>query len=148
MQLHKVLTKDKAVLIRSMYSEDLKFLATLNKNAALALDMAVANALGLFFEDTNFYKLEISDGALMGWFAITPSLSILNGWYIRQQCRTKDLMADFNTLIQQVFTYGHFNSTGVNNISPEVLAQQATQQIIAPMLDYYGKNIVILKTSN
>jgi hypothetical protein len=148
MQLHKVLTKDKATLIRAMYSEDLTFLKTLNNNAALALDIAVSNALASFATDTNFYKLEMPDGALMGWFAITPVTGVLNAWYIRKQCRTKDLLADFNTLVQQVFAYGHFNSTGVNNIDPDILTTQDAQQVATPKLDYSGKNVLILAASN
>lgn len=148
MQLHKVLTKDKAVLIRAMYAEDATLLATLNNNAALALDVAVANAMALFTDGTNFYKIELEEGSLLGWMAITPENGILNAWYIRVQCRNKDLLAAFNTLVQQVFMYEHFTSTGVNNISSEVLTAQQVQQITIPALDYTGKNYVILKAPN
>jgi hypothetical protein len=148
MQLLKVLSSDKAILIRAMYAEDQALLSSFDTNAALALDLAVAAALALFYSDTRFYKIELSDGTLMGWMAISPEENALNAWYIRLQCRTPSLLADFNTLVQQTFSYGLFNSTGVNNIDPLLLNLQTLQQITVTPLDYTGKNMLILRASN
>lgn len=146
-QLHKVLTNQWDELIRANYSEDLPLLAMYNQNAAQGLDLAVADALATIGDNPSVFKIEMPDGAMMGWFAITPPQQ-LNAWYIRKQCRTDELLSAFNSLIQQTFQYSLFYSTGVNNIDSSVLNEQNILQIQIPTLVYTGKNYVILKNSN
>lgn len=147
-QLRKVFSNDWQSVIRACYAEDSKLLATFNDNAALGLDAAVLDSVKTILNsDASVYRVELPAGALMGWMAITRPKQ-LNGWYIRQQCRTPELLAAFNTLVQQTFSYSLFNSTGVNNIDPAVLAEQDHLNIAIPGLDYTGKNFVILETAN
>lgn len=147
-QLRKVFSNDWGSVIRACFAEDAQLLATFNNNAALGLDAAVLDAVSTVLKtDAHVYRIEMPQGALMGWFALTRPKS-LNAWYIRKQCRNPELLAAFNTLIQQTFQYNHFNSTGVYNIDPAVLAEQEMLQIAIPALDYTGKNFVILETAN
>lgn len=146
-QLHNVLTNQWDELIRANYSEDLPLLTSFNQNAAQGLDLAVSDSLVAIGDNPIVFKIEMPDGTLMGWFAITPPTS-LNAWYIRKQCRTLELITAFNSLIQQTFQYSLFYSTGVNNIDSSVLTQENILQVQIPMLAYAGKNIVILENSN
>lgn len=146
-QLHKVLTNQWDELIRANYSEDLPLLTTFDQNAARGLDLAVGDALYVLGDNPIVFKIEMPDGAMMGWFAITPPQQ-LNAWYIRKQCRADELLAAFNLLIQQTFQYSLFYSTGVNNIDSSVLTEQNILQIQIPALAYTGRNYVILKNSN
>lgn len=146
-QLLKVLTNQWDELIRANYSEDLQLLTSFNQNAAQGLDLAVTDVLNAIGSTSSVYKIEMPDGAMMGWFAVTPPTSLI-AWYIRKQCRTPDLIAAFNSLVQQTFQYSLFFSTGVNNIDSSVLTEENILQVQIPALAYAGKNIVILENSN
>lgn len=146
--LNKILSDDWETLIRATFAEDLPLLATYNTNVAAGLDQAVATTLSkLLNSNADVYKIELSQGALVGWFGIAQPNALVS-WFIRPQARTQEILTAFNTLVQMTFQYSFFNSIGVNNIDPLVLAEQDISIISVPVLDYTGKNIVILKASN
>lgn len=146
--LNKILSDDWESLIRATFAEDLALLATYDNNVAVGLDMAVMSTIAkLLNSNSDVYRIELSQGAMVGWFAVTQPNSLAS-WFIRPQARTPEIQAAFNTLVQITFQYGFFNSIGINNVDPMVLAEQDITKITVPVLDYTGKNIVILKASN
>lgn len=115
--LHKVLVQEYKVFLRGMYAEDRDLLKTFDGNIAVGLDKCVDAALLKFDADTDFYKIELQDGTLVGYMGVVvepvPGIST---YYIRKKFRF-DLYNDaFSDLMADTIIKYFTSSTGDNNI--------------------------------
>lgn len=153
LELHKVLVakEDYYRLLRAMYAEDLALLQTFHQNAGLGLDSCVSETLAQTSPDSNFYKVEMPDGTLVGYFVAAKPVEnqdVMEGFFIRKQFRQKIYQDAFMELINETFANDFFTSTGSNNYRAIKFLLKYNYQIANPSFDFNGKNIVILKATN
>lgn len=148
LQLHKVLVakEDYYRLLRAMYAEDQPLLLTFNKNVGLGLDACVSETLTQTSIDSRFYKVEMPDGTLVGYFTL-DGLSLVEIAFIRVPFRGTIYQDAFIELVNNILANSFFTSTGVNNYQSISDQLKPTIEIINPLFDFNGKSLLFLKAS-
>lgn len=151
--LHKVLVpkEDHYRLLRAMYAEDLKLIQTYHQNAGQGLDACVQATLDQTGGDSQFFKVEMPDGTLMGYFVVAAPVEdteVMEGFFIRPTFRQPIYKDAFIALINETFANDFFTSTGANNYRAIKFLLKYNYQIFNPDFELNGKNLVILKASN
>lgn len=151
--LHKVLipSEDRYRLLRAMYAEDLPLLQTYHQNAGQGLDACVQATLDQTSPDSKFYKVEMPDGTLMGYFVVAMPLEgadVMEGFFIRPTFRKQIYQDAFINLINETFNNDFFTSTGATNYRAIKFLLKYNYQIFNPNFELNGKNLVILKATN
>jgi hypothetical protein len=155
MVLHKVLTSDRNLIVKATYAEDIPLITKFHKSAGLGLEACVKDTLDSIQSNSLFYKVELENGPLVGWFAVAPDqtdedgnpIKVMEGFYIRINCRTPEIKSAFMDLINETFSNDFYTSTGSHNYKAISFLLKNNFQIVNPSFDYNGKNLVILKTS-
>ena len=151
--LHKVLVlkPEYRNLLRAMYSEDPLLISSYHQNAGQGLDACVSETLNQISADSKFYKIELEDGTLFGYFVIAAPIEdtkIMEGFFIRKNYRSKPYQDAFIDLINSTFANDFYTSTGANNYRAISFLLKYNFQIENPNFEINGKSFVILKASN
>lgn len=151
--LHKILIprEDHRLLLRAMYAEDLPLLQTFHQNAGQGLDSCVNETFNQITEGSKFYKIEMPDGTLAGYFVVAEPLEgqeVMEGFFLRVNFRTQEIKDAFIELINETFLNNFFTSTGTNNYRAIKFLLKYNFQIVNPNFDFNGKSFVILEATN
>lgn len=143
--LHKVLIppEDHYRLLRAMYAEDLPLLQTYHQNAGQGLDACIQATLEQTSAASKFYKVEMPDGTLMGYFAVATET--LEGFFIRVTFRQKIYQDAFINLISETFANSFFMSTSGNNYNAIKELIKYNYEIPTIPFDFNRKNLVLLR---
>lgn len=151
-ELHKVLVTDYAALLRAMYAEDLPLLEKFHQNAGQGLDACVASTLSQISPDSKFYKIEMPDGTLVGYFVVAEpqeGIDYMEGFFLRMDYRTPEIKQGFIDLINSTFSNNFFTSTGANNYRAISFLLKNNFRISNPnFVALNGKSFVVLEASN
>jgi|ERR1700761_107300 len=153
LELHKVLVpkEDHRRLLRAMYSEDAPLLSTFHQNAGQGLDACVDTTLSQISEGSKFYKVEMPDGTLLGYFVVAlpvEGTDVMEGFFIRVQFRQQIYKDAFINLINSTFDNDFFTSTGANNYRAINFLLKYNFQLYNSNFEFNNKSLVILKASN
>ncbi len=151
--LHKVLVppEDHWRLLRMMYAEDMALLQTFHQNAGQGLDACVNTTLEAITPGSKFFKVEMPDGTLVGYFVVAEPVEgtdIMEGFFIRVQFRKQIYKDAFIALINETFSNNFFTSTGANNYRAIKFLLKYNFKIANPNFELNGKSLVILEATN
>lgn len=146
--LHKVLETDIERLIRFCYAEDPDLITAYKSGIGNDLDSCVKSQLTIISKQTNFYKVETSTGAIVGFFiqSLAPAVDlVLSGFVIRKAFRASYLIPFFS-LVSSTFENQFTASIDANNfVNQDNIKNNFT--ITNPAF-FSNKNYLLLKTYN
>lgn len=145
-KLHKILESDIERVIRFCYAEDTGLISAYKTGDGNPLDSCVTTAIDVITKETQFFKVETSTGAIVGYFTKAPVIDtawILQGFVIRKAFRSSYLQAFFD-LISVAFENDYSYSVDAVNITdPSNIKNNYT--ITNPAF-FSNKNYLLLKT--
>lgn len=117
--LHKVLVDEYTALMYAMYADDRDLLSTFGQNAGQALDLCVSSKIAAIPTGSKFYKIEMPDGTLIGYFTLSIVSSFLTSGmlYLRRQFRTDIFNKLVNDLISSSINNKYVTSIGASNFA-------------------------------
>jgi len=150
MILNKVLEQDRELVIRAIYCEDLEFLKRYHQSAGQGLDVAVKDTLQNISPEADFFRVETTEGALVGFFGLDGPVEenkyVLQGFHVRIQFRVTEYLAAFWELVRQTIDNEFYTSVSQNNVKAAVhLLKNGFTIVGSP--EYEGKNYYIFKSS-
>lgn len=153
LELHKILVdgSDWFRMLRAFYAEDMDLLTTFHQNAGEGLDACVATTLANISDGSSFYKVEMPDGTLVGYFVVATGLKdadVMEGFFIRPDWRTTEVKTAFVNLLNETFANDFYTSTGANNYRAIKFLLKYNFNIINPDYVENNKSFVILKATN
>jgi hypothetical protein len=115
--LHKVLVDEYRALLYGMYSDDIPLLSTFGVNVGKALDLCVESKIKNIQPGSVFYKIEMPDGTLMGYFTMLENQGTLTASdpYLRKQFQTGEFDKLVADLIQSSIQNNYNRSIGAAN---------------------------------